>query len=177
VQAPGSSSYRGQYPRPITGTHWAERDGLDASTSPGSIKPSGLPPAAPAALALHNSLPAGHWHGERAAIDILVLARKGKAFAALDKLLIRQGGPQVLAGSTLALSAAIDTWAKRSDTTQHDLINSVLQQDPAFPQCLLRALIYRAVTEHLARPHLRRPDAADPYLPAVQIATRLARQC
>ena len=40
------------------------------------------------------ALPAGHWNGERAATDILALARKGKAFRSLDKLLIRQGGPQ-----------------------------------------------------------------------------------
>jgi hypothetical protein len=47
-----------------------------------------------------------------------------------------------------------------------------LRHEPAFPQCLIRPLIYRAVTDHLARPDLRRADADDPYLPAVQIATR-----
>lgn len=49
-----------------------------------------------------------------------------------------------------------------------------LLQDPAFPQCLLRALIYRAVTDHLARPGLRREDAEDPYRPVVEMAARLA---
>lgn len=49
-----------------------------------------------------------------------------------------------------------------------------LLEDPAFCQCLLRALIYRTVTDHLARPDVRRADADDPFLPAVQIATRLA---
>lgn len=48
-----------------------------------------------------------------------------------------------------------------------------LRHEPAFPQCLLRALIYRAVTDHLARPDLQRADADDPYLRAVQIATRV----
>lgn len=48
-----------------------------------------------------------------------------------------------------------------------------LRHIPAFPQCLLRALIYRAVTDHLARPDLQRGDAQDPYLRAVQIAMRV----
>ena len=47
--------------------------------------------------------------------------------------------------------------------------------DPAFPQYLLRALILRAVSDHLARPHLRRPGADDPYGPAVDLAVHLAR--
>jgi uncharacterized protein (TIGR02569 family) len=45
-----------------------------------------------------------------------------------------------------------------------------------FDQLLLRALIYRAVTDRLSRqdePH--RPDAVDPYLPAVELACRIAR--
>jgi uncharacterized protein (TIGR02569 family) len=43
-----------------------------------------------------------------------------------------------------------------------------------FPQYLLRALIYRAVADRLARPReALRPDAADPYLPAVELALRL----
>jgi hypothetical protein len=43
-------------------------------------------------------LPEGHWFGERAATDILVLAGKGRAFRSLDTLLVRQGGQQVLYG-------------------------------------------------------------------------------
>ena len=57
---------------------------------------------APPNVRQRTTLPAGHWTGERAATDILVLARKGRAFRSLDKLLIRQGGHQVLAGSVLA---------------------------------------------------------------------------
>jgi hypothetical protein len=58
------------------------------------------------------TLPPGHWNGERAATDILALARKGKAFRSLDKLLIRQGGPQVLDGSALALAATTAALAR-----------------------------------------------------------------
>jgi hypothetical protein len=70
------------------------------------------------------ALPPGHWNGERAATDILALARKGKAFRSLDKLLIRQGGPQVLNGSALALAATVAATARAnnappSDTVQH----------------------------------------------------------
>jgi uncharacterized protein (TIGR02569 family) len=44
-----------------------------------------------------------------------------------------------------------------------------------FAQYLLRALIYRAVTDRLTRPQEPiRPDGADPYLPVVELACRLA---
>ena len=44
-----------------------------------------------------------------------------------------------------------------------------------FEQHLLRALIFRAVVDRLFRPHEPpRPDGADPYLPAVELACRLA---
>jgi uncharacterized protein (TIGR02569 family) len=46
---------------------------------------------------------------------------------------------------------------------------------PDFAQYLLRALIYRAVTDRLFRlDEPIRPDGADPYLPAVELACRLA---
>jgi hypothetical protein len=45
----------------------------------------------------------------------------------LDRLLTRQGGPQVLAGSALALTAATDAWAKRSDTPYAELIHTVIR--------------------------------------------------
>jgi hypothetical protein len=50
--------------------------------------------------------------------------------------------------------------------------------DAAFPQYLLGALIFRAVADQLARPHLHRPDSDDPYdpyKPAVTLAVRLAQ--
>lgn len=41
---------------------------------------------------------------------------------------------------------------------------------PDGDQYLLRALIFRTVTDHLARPCLRRTEDHDPYLPAVELA-------
>lgn len=81
----------------------------------------------PAGLGQRTTLPAGHWTGERAATDILVLARKARAFRSLDTLLTRQGGPQVLAGSALALAAATGAWAKDSDTVRAELIRAVIR--------------------------------------------------
>ena len=49
----------------------------------------------------HPQAPAGHWTGERAATDILVLARKRRAFRSLDTLLIKQAATTC---STAALS-------------------------------------------------------------------------
>ena len=43
----------------------------------------------PADLGKLTRLPAGHWTGERAAADIVTLARKGRAFASLDALIAR----------------------------------------------------------------------------------------
>jgi hypothetical protein len=71
---------------------------------------------APAGLAAITRLPAGHWTGERAATDILTLARKGRAFASLDSLIARQGGQHVLYGSALALAAAVQARAAQTDT-------------------------------------------------------------
>ena len=46
---------------------------------------------------------------------------------------------------------------------------------PDFAQFLLRALIYRAVADRLARlDEPPRPDDADPFLPAVELALRTA---
>ena len=54
------------------------------------------------------------------------------------------------------------------------LLESVRHYDD-FPQHLLRALVFRAVTDRLFRAEEPvRPDAADPYLPAVELACRLA---
>lgn len=73
------------------------------------------------------ALPAGHWNGERAATDILALARKGKAFRSLDKLLIRQGGPQVLNGSALALAATLSAIARTSGTPASKTIHTFIR--------------------------------------------------
>jgi hypothetical protein len=83
-------------------------------------------PDAPADLVEQTKLPAGHWSGERAATDILVLARKGRAFRSLGTLLTRQGGPQVLAGAALALAAATYAWSQHSQTPRNDLISAIV---------------------------------------------------
>ena len=77
---------------------------------------SGHDASAPPGLATMTRLPAGHWTGERAALDILTLARKGRAFAALDALIARQGGQHVLYGSALALAAALQAWSRHAGT-------------------------------------------------------------
>ena len=81
----------------------------------------------PARLATMTRLPAGHWTGERAAIDILTLARKGRAFGSLDSLIARQGGQHVLYGSALALAAALQAWARHAETPLIDLTRTVVR--------------------------------------------------
>lgn len=88
---------------------------------------SGADPHAPHGLRARTNLPAGHWFGERAATDILVLAGKGRAFRSLDTLLVRQGGQQVLYGAALALAAAITTWATDTTTTPAELARDILR--------------------------------------------------
>ncbi len=68
----------------------------------------------------------GHWNGERAATDILALARKGKAFRSLDKLLVRQGGPQVLNGSALALAATVAAVARTNTSPPTDTARNLI---------------------------------------------------
>jgi hypothetical protein len=87
---------------------------------------SGQEATAPTGLAQRTHLPAGHWNGERAATDILVLASKGRAFRSLDKLLVRQGGHQVLPGSALCLAAATGAWAQLTDTPATELIPTII---------------------------------------------------
>jgi hypothetical protein len=88
---------------------------------------SGHDPNAPANLAQHTALPKGHWTGERAAADLLVLARKGRAFRSLHTLITRQGSPQLLAGCALALAAATHAWARHSDTPRPELIRTIIR--------------------------------------------------
>jgi hypothetical protein len=82
---------------------------------------------APPGLGQHVRLPSGHWLGERAATDILVLARKGRAFASLDTLIARQGGKHVLYGSALTLAATIQAWAAQTDTPVSDLARAIVR--------------------------------------------------
>ena len=68
-------------------------------------------PEAPAGIGARAKLPKGQWFGERAARDILDLARRGRAFRALDSLMVKQGSPAVQAGAALALAGAMQAWA------------------------------------------------------------------
>ncbi len=81
----------------------------------------------PAGLATMTRLPAGHWTGQRAATDILTLARKGRAFGSLDSLIARQGGRHVLYGSALALAAALQARARHAETPLIDLARTVIR--------------------------------------------------
>ena len=88
---------------------------------------TGSDPHVPAGLSQRVWLPAGHWLGERAATDVLVLARKGRAFASLDTLIARQGGKHVLYGSALTLAAAAQTWAANTDTPVRELARAAVR--------------------------------------------------
>jgi hypothetical protein len=88
---------------------------------------TGGSPKTPPGLGQRVRLPAGHWTGERAATDILVLARKGRAFASLDTLIARQGGKHVLYGSALTLAATIQAWAAQTDTPISDLAHTAVR--------------------------------------------------
>jgi hypothetical protein len=83
-------------------------------------------PPAPPRLAERVRLPKGHWQGERAARDILALAGQGRAFRSLGSLITRQGGPQVLYGSALALAATVQTWASDTATPVPELARTTI---------------------------------------------------
>lgn len=88
---------------------------------------SGQDPNAPAHLAQDTRLPAGHWTGQRAATDILALARKGQAFRSLNALIVKQGGRHVHYGATLTLTAAVQAWARHTDTPVADLVRTTIR--------------------------------------------------
>ncbi|HME80186.1 MAG TPA: hypothetical protein VKI00_32340 [Mycobacterium sp.] len=74
-------------------------------------------PDTPNGLATRARLPDGHWLGERAATDILALARKHRAFDAQNQLIIAHGGRNVHYGTALALTGTLHAWARL--TGQH----------------------------------------------------------
>jgi uncharacterized protein (TIGR02569 family) len=72
-------------------------------------------------------------------------------------------------GSAIVIADAL-VW----EDADEDVLDAV-EHIEGFDQYLLRALIYRAVTDWLFREHEPiRPDDADPYLPVVALACRLA---
>jgi hypothetical protein len=76
---------------------------------------------APPRLADTVRLPPGHWVGERAATDLLALARKGRAFETLGPVIARQGGYHVLFGTALSVTAALQAWSRLTGTVVADL--------------------------------------------------------
>jgi uncharacterized protein (TIGR02569 family) len=71
-------------------------------------------------------------------------------------------------------SAIVVADALTSEGADESLLDAVDHVED-FPQFLLRALIYRVVTDRLFRENEPiRPDDADPYLPVVDLACRLA---
>lgn len=88
---------------------------------------SGQHPDAPSDLADTVRLPAGHWFGERAAVNVLALARKGRAFGSLGSLITKQGSHQVQAGSALALAGAVIAWSRSSGTPVGKLLPTVIR--------------------------------------------------
>jgi hypothetical protein len=83
---------------------------------------AGNEPSAPAGIGRRVALPAGRWRGERAATDILALARKRRAFRSLDSLIVTHGGENVLYGSVLTLAAAVRNWAADTDTSLAEIL-------------------------------------------------------
>jgi uncharacterized protein (TIGR02569 family) len=75
---------------------------------------------------------------------------------------------------TAFASAVVVADALVWEGADHRILDTVADIED-FDQYLLRALIYRAVTDHLFRiDDPVRPDDSDPYLPTVELACRLA---
>lgn len=88
----------------VAGTIGVALDLLDAILG-------GADPDAPAGIGAKARLPRGHWFGERAARDILVLAQRRRAFSALGALITKQGSHAVQSGAAIALAGTMQTWA------------------------------------------------------------------
>ena len=56
-------------------------------------------------------LPRGHWYGERAARDVLDLARRGRAHSSLGGLITKQGSHAVQSAAAIALAGTMQAWA------------------------------------------------------------------
>jgi hypothetical protein len=89
---------------------------------------SGDHPDAPTGIGAHATLPKGHWHGERAARDILALAQTGRAFGALHALTVKQGGQAVQTGAALALTGTVQAWAHVAGTPVDQVVAVVFTE-------------------------------------------------
>ena len=81
----------------------------------------------PAGLGEKVRLPKGHWVGERAARDIIDLARKGRSFDSLRALIGKQGSPAVQSGAALALAALMQAWSDLTETPVDQITPSVFR--------------------------------------------------
>ncbi len=76
----------------------------------------GHDPRTPSSLAVSTRLPAGHWVGERAVVDVRAVALpSAERLRSLDTLTARHVGQHVLYGSAFALTATLHAWAQRPD--------------------------------------------------------------
>src|SRR5262249_29416167 len=87
----------------------------------------GADPTTPTRMGDRVRLPKGHWQGERAARDILALSSHGRALGPLGPLPPPQGGPQVLSGSPLALTATIRAWSNNTGTPVPELARAAIR--------------------------------------------------
>jgi hypothetical protein len=71
--------------------------------------------------------PEADWYGHPAAVDILALARKGRAYGSLDALHMRHHGHLLLYGSALALAAVTAAWAQMSATAVGELVRTIIE--------------------------------------------------
>jgi hypothetical protein len=71
--------------------------------------------------------PRADWYGHPAAVDVLALARKGRAFGSLDALHMRHHGHVLLFGSVLALAAVAAAWAQLSATPVSELVRTIIE--------------------------------------------------
>jgi hypothetical protein len=88
---------------------------------------TGKRPDAPPGIGAKARIPKGHWFGERAARDILDLARRGRAHSALGALITKQGSHAVQSGAAIALAGTMQAWAALVGKPVDQVTPSVLQ--------------------------------------------------
>lgn len=82
---------------------------------------------APPGISVKARLPKGHWYGERAARDIVDLARRGRAHGALGALITKQGSHAVQSGAAIALAGTMQAWASLVRKPVNQVTPSVFQ--------------------------------------------------
>jgi hypothetical protein len=89
--------------------------------------PGRKPPRTPGPL-LRDEL--GYVQIDRHGAELLfqiITEREERAFASLDSLIVRQGSQHVLYGSALALAAALQSWARHTETPLIDLTRTAVR--------------------------------------------------